>query len=139
MKQKRIKLISPRAKKQYGYYVTVKVYDTKELMQAAAEKDGYAKRDFLGLCQRYEKYSVEGRKKVYKDDLGIVYLCREHLTPAIIAHELGHAVLGVNMFKKKNSYPVVFKSMADEEDFLLNQTHAIEQFNLWWAGVQRVS
>lgn len=51
----------------------------------------------------------------------------------VVSHEIMHAVLWANKFSaRKKQYPIVIKSMKEEEELLKKHTLAVRDFYEWY-------
>lgn len=84
---------------------------------------------------------VKGSKKRkdydYYPKTGEVLLNLEYCGSGIVSHEFMHAVLWAWKHSEyKKQYPLVIKSMKQEEEILHNLTHAVRQFYTWYWKVK---
>lgn len=118
-------------------YVQVRLYPEKIHMQE----------DFKQLCPKSSDHShTLGVHVIYckKQDgmncnnsaegrSGTVMLNLENIGAGIVAHEFGHAVLWAwDFVDKKEQYPLVLRTMEDEEEILHRQTRAVTEFYRWF-------
>lgn len=70
--------------------------------------------------------SAEGRS-------GTVMISLDDVGAGIVSHELMHAVFWGWKFKnKKEQYPIVISTHAEEEEILYRLTHAVNDFYTWF-------
>lgn len=136
-RQKRI-WVSPK------FYVTVRLYDNKldmqEYYKQKRPKD-LNHNNVLGVHMVGISYRMEGRKCILHKESGIVLLNREHCGSGIVSHELMHACLwAFKLHRNKKQFPIIIRSMKDEEELLLNHTKAVATFYRWfWTIYEEVS
>jgi hypothetical protein len=117
-------------------FCIIKLFDTKKEMQDAYAKfrpDDTQHYKCLGAHCAYEKllFSNSKRGSLSKES-GTVFLSKEYLGAGIVTHELMHAVLWAYKHKRgKKQYPIIIKSMKEEEEILHNHTYAVKQFYNW--------
>jgi hypothetical protein len=149
MKQKKIYLNTDKT-----LYCIAKLFKKKKNMQEAYKKfSPNDKNHFkvLGAHRAYEKWLVSKKPKIRVSKKGVVkafmstklkgietetgtlFLSLEDCGASVISHEIMHAVLWANKFKKyKKQYPITIKSMEEEERILYNFSFAIRQFYNWY-------
>lgn len=123
-------------------YCIVKLFDTKEQMQVAYAKACPRDSGHFNVCgvhHAYEKFDYKnGKRGKLIPESGTVYLNREYCGAGVVTHELMHAVLWSRVWKKRagkksfKQFPIVIKSMEEEEEILGCHTFAVNQFYQWY-------
>lgn len=71
-------------------------------------------------------------------EVATVFLSCQNAGAGIVSHELLHAVLYAYKYKKnKKQYPIIIRSMNEEDKILRNHTFAIIQFYKWFWKVTK--
>lgn len=122
-------------------FVILKLFITQNDMQEAYKSEcpadmvskSYYKR-VLGAHRAYVTVRVnQNGRSVYYNETGTIFLSLENCGAGIVTHEILHAVLWAWKHRKsKQQYPIVINNMTEEEDILLNHTHATKHFYDWY-------
>lgn len=85
------------------------------------------------LCNSWYHVYKSGKSKHYPHT-GNVLLYFDGCGAGIVTHELMHATLYAWNCKdlSKPQFPIIIKSLKDEEEILHNHTHAVMQFYRWY-------
>jgi len=123
-------------------YCWVKLYGIRENMRDdykndprsnTSPKTGYG---INGASLHWEHFNPV--TKELKKDTGCVYLCKEYCGAGVVSHELLHAVLWAHKHRNyKKQYPIIIKSMREEETIAYNLTHAVQQFYQWYWKIEK--
>ena len=122
-------------------YCICRLYNTKEGMQAYYTKyelqstNEYNRKNahdkVLGASLNYVKVWAKTGK--YCPETSTVLLHVQRCGAGIVAHEFLHAVIHAwHHSLKSKQYPVIIKSMKQEEELLHNHSYALNQFYTWY-------
>lgn len=120
-------------------YCIVRLFQRKIDMQEAykircpKDLDHYS---VLGAHNAYNRVKInKDSSETFSNEIGTIFLNLDNCGAGIVAHEFGHAVLWAYKHpngKCKKQYPIIIKSMDDEEEILYHLTYAISQFYIWY-------
>jgi len=124
-------------------YCLVRIYNSKKDVQNSFKeylKQGGRKekvnKNLVGVHNGYEKFKIGSKKPL--PETGTVRLCKQNLGAGVVTHELMHAVLWSRIHSTKNNqYPIIIKSMKEEEEILGNHTLAVQQFYKWYWKIEK--
>lgn len=123
------------------HYTVVKLFKTVKEMQVYYKKispDDGNHFDTLGVCINRTLFKVKGKKWIIQPKIGEVLLNLPHCGAGIATHELMHAAFfAYKMSAKKKQYPIVLKSMEEEEDLLYSFTYIVKQFYTWYWDIKK--
>lgn len=73
-----------------------------------------------------------------KNETGTILLSLEYCGAGIVTHEIMHGILWArkNGFKKQQ-YPIVIKTMEEEENILQDFTYAVQFFYNWYWKIDK--
>lgn len=118
-------------------FVVVKVYKTKIEMQEAYKKfrpeDGNHFETYGCHCA-YSSRTVDKKtgKSRASGNTGTIFLSYPYCGAGLISHEFMHAVLWAYKHKyDKKQFPIIIKSMEEEEKILHAMTMAVKRFYTW--------
>lgn len=120
--------------REHTLYCIVRLYPCQQSMQRAYRRRTGSKDGILGACQPYQYVSYRNNPDgEVMPEVATIYLCVAHCNAGIVSHEFGHAALWAFKFKPgKVQYPLVIRSMKQEEKLLHMQTYAVQQFYEWY-------
>ncbi len=96
-----------------------------------------------GVSTCWEMYGADAdgsfiKPLILSPKTGEVLLCMKYSGAGIVCHELMHAVIWARKHKiMKKQYPVVIRSMNEEEELLHDLTRALQQFYSWYWKVEK--
>lgn len=92
-----------------------------------------------GVAINREMFKCDSEKKITlglkSKQSGFILTCADYAGAGVVCHEIMHAVLfadGISKVKIKKQYPIIIKSMNDEERLLYAFTNAIRQYYTWY-------
>lgn len=126
--------------KKHTKYCWVKLFGNKKDMQQF-----YYDWDKKGGLLDGNHFEVKGVSLHYRrvvdgkshPETGMVLLSFENCGAGVVTHEILHAVLWARKHhQNKKQYPIVIKSMKEEEEILRNHTYAVQQFYNWYWDIE---
>lgn len=92
-----------------------------------------------GVCVNREYYKADKVKNIKLSNkskhVGYVLTCLKSAGAGVVGHEFMHAVFfanGISKVKCKKQYPIVIKSMEEEERLLYAFTYAVDDYYKWY-------